>query len=266
MKKIIALIGLVLFIDLIAELIGMQVIMLGAIKISILPLVFAVLIGILLSLIPLAPIKKLYSPEIVKFAGKYMIFIMLPLMARYGANVAPKINEILSIGWVFLIHELGNLGTILFGLPVALLLGMRREAIGATLGLGREGELAYITEKYTLDSPEGRGVLGIYLIGTIFGSIVFSILAPLLLALGFDYRAIAMSSGVGSASMMTAASSALAALHPQNSDTIISYAAASQLLTSFIGTYIMYFLAVPLQRKIYNTFTRRLDANKEVAD
>lgn len=58
MKKIIALIGLVLFIDLIAELIGMQVIMLGAIKISILPLVFAVLIGICLSLIPLAPIKK----------------------------------------------------------------------------------------------------------------------------------------------------------------------------------------------------------------
>lgn len=259
-----SLIGLVLVIDFIAEIIGVRVIMLGNIKISVLPLVFAVLLGIGLSLIPWGPIKKLYSEANVGFAGKYMIFIMLPLMARYGADVAPKINEILSIGWVFLIHEIGNLGTILFGLPIALLLGLRREAIGSTLGLGREGELAYITEKYTLDSPEGHGVLGIYLIGTVFGSIVFSILAPLLLFMGFSYKAIAMSSGVGSASMMTASSSALAALIPEHSDTIISYAAASQLLTSFIGTYIMYFLAVPLQRFIYNKITNRLD-KKEAA-
>ncbi|KRL62022.1 hypothetical protein FC23_GL000398 [Lactobacillus psittaci DSM 15354] len=239
--------------------IGMQIIKLGKIQISILPLVFAVLLGILIYLIPLDAIKKLYSNDRVKFAGKYMIFIMLPLMARYGANVAPKINEILSIGWVFLIHEAGNLGTIIFGLPVALLLGLRREAIGSTLGLGREGELAYISEKFTLDSPEGRGVLGIYLVGTIFGSIVFSILAPLLLAMGFDYRAVAMSSGVGSSSMMTAASSALASILPAHSTTILSYAAASQLLTSFIGTYIMYFLAVPLQRHMYNKITNLLD-------
>lgn len=258
-KKYFPLILLVLVIDFIAEMIGMQIIKLGKIQISILPLVFAVLLGILIYLIPLDAIKKLYSNDRVKFAGKYMIFIMLPLMARYGANVAPKINEILSIGWVFLIHEAGNLGTIIFGLPVALLLGLRREAIGSTLGLGREGELAYISEKFTLDSPEGRGVLGIYLVGTIFGSIVFSILAPLLLAMGFDYRAVAMSSGVGSSSMMTAASSALASILPAHSETILSYAAASQLLTSFIGTYIMYFLAVPLQRHMYTKITNLLD-------
>ena len=51
--------------------------------------------------------------------------------------------------------------------------------------------------------------------------------------LGFDYRALAMSSGVGSASMMTAASSSLIALMPENETTIAAYAAASQLLTSF---------------------------------
>lgn len=158
------LIILVLLIDTIAEFIGMQVFKIGKIEVSILPLVFAVILAIIIYLLPLKPIKQLYNDKRVKFAGKYMILIMLPLMARYGANVAPKINEILSVGWVFLIHELGNLGTILFGLPVALLLGLRQEAIGSTLGLGREGELAYISEKYTLDSPEGRGVLGIYLI------------------------------------------------------------------------------------------------------
>lgn len=256
---------LVLLIDFIAEVIGMQIIKIGNINVTILPLVFAVILGIVIYLIPFKSIKKLYNDKRVKFAGKYMILIMLPLMARYGANVAPKINEILSIGWVFLIHELGNLGTIIFGLPVALLLGLRREAIGSTLGLGREGELAYISEKFTLDSPEGRGVLGIYLIGTIFGSIVFSILAPILLAMGFSYKAVAMSSGVGSSSMMTAASSALAAILPQHSDTILSFAAASQLLTSFIGTYIMYFLAVPLLRFMYKRITKRLDRKSEVA-
>ena len=254
------LIILVLLIDTIAELIGMQVFKIGKVEVSILPLVFAVILAIIVYLLPLKPIKRLYNDKRVKFAGKYMILIMLPLMARYGANVAPKINEILSVGWVFLIHELGNLGTILFGLPVALLLGLRQEAIGSTLGLGREGELAYISEKYTLDSPEGRGVLGIYLIGTIFGSI----LAPVLLGMGFSYQAVAMSSGVGSSSMMTAASSALAALVPKHSETILSFAAASQLLTSFIGTYIMYFLAVPLQRFMYVHLTSLLDKKKEV--
>lgn len=258
------LIILVLLIDTIAEFIGMQVFKIGKIEVSILPLVFAVILAIIIYLLPLKPIKQLYNDKRVKFAGKYMILIMLPLMARYGANVAPKINEILSVGWVFLIHELGNLGTILFGLPVALLLGLRQEAIGSTLGLGREGELAYISEKYTLDSPEGRGVLGIYLIGTIFGSIVFSILAPVLLGMGFSYQAVAMSSGVGSSSMMTAASSALAALVPKHSETILSFAAASQLLTSFIGTYIMYFLAVPLQRFMYVHLTSLLDKKEEV--
>ena len=248
------LIILVLLIDTIAEFIGMQVFKIGKIEVSILPLVFAVILAIIIYLLPLKPIKQLYNDKRVKFAGKYMILIMLPLMARYGANVAPKINEILSVGWVFLIHELGNLGTILFGLPVALLLGLRQEAIGSTLGLG----------KYTLDSPEGRGVLGIYLIGTIFGSIVFSILAPVLLGMGFSYQAVAMSSGVGSSSMMTAASSALAALVPKHSETILSFAAASQLLTSFIGTYIMYFLAVPLQRFMYVHLTSLLDKKKEV--
>jgi hypothetical protein len=173
------------------------------------------------------------------------------------------LKEILSVGWVFLFQELGNVGTVLIGLPVALMLGLRREAIGATLGLGREGELAYISEKYTLDSAEGRGVLSLYLIGTLFGSIFFSIFAPIMAGLGFDYRALAMSSGVGSASMMTAASSSLVALMPENETTIAAYAAASQLLTSFLGTYTMVFIAVPLQRFMYNLLTGGSRRGKE---
>lgn len=252
-------IAFVLLIITVSELIGIKTIEIGKVDITILPLVFAVAIGMIFG-IPYfrrGIFKKIYSEHNVKFAGRNLIFIMLPLMARYGADVAPHIKDILSIGWVFVIHELGNLGTVLLGLPIAIALGLRREAIGATLGLGREGELAYISEKYTLNSPEGRGVLSIYLIGTLFGAIFFSIFAPLLLYIGFDIKALAMSSGIGSASMMTAASSSLVAQSPKEmAGTITSYAAASQLLTSFLGTYIMVFLAVPLQRFMYRVLTK----------
>ncbi|CAM4181863.1 MAG: DUF3100 domain-containing protein [Paenibacillus macerans] len=248
----------VLLVITVAEWIGIQSIPVGSVRISLLPLVFAILITMVLGLAIFRKgfMKKIYSKENVDFAGKYLIFIMLPLMARYGADIAPKIHEIMQVGWVFILQEIGNLGTVLLGLPVAIWIGLRREAIGATLGIGREGELAYISEKYTLDSDEGRGVLSLYIIGTLFGTLFFSIIAPLMSAAGFSVEALAMSSGVGSASMMTGASSALIAGAPERTDTITAYASASQLLTSFLGTYTMVFLAVPLQRFMYKLLVR----------
>jgi len=256
------LIGLVLVTIVIAEAIGIRPVPItDSITITILPLVFAVLITMILG-VPVwrkGILRRLYSPRNVGFSGAFLIIIMLPLMARYGADVAPRLGEIVSIGWVFLLQELGNLGTVLLGLPIALLLGLRRHAIGSTLGLGREGELAYISEKYSLNSDPGRGVLSMYLMGTLFGALFFSFFAPVLLGFGLDVRALAIASGMGSASMMTAASSTLAAQTPDLQDTIVSYAAASQLLTSFIGTYTMVFLAVPLQRFLYNLLMRGKD-------
>ncbi|WP_440897313.1 DUF3100 domain-containing protein [Amphibacillus sp. Q70] len=242
----------------IAEWIGIQSISMGSMTITLLPLVFAIIITMLLGikLFRVGLMKRIYSKDNVSFASKYLIFIMLPLMARYGADVAPQIKEILQIGWVFIIQELGNLGTVLIGLPIAILIGLRREAIGATLGIGREGELAYISEKYTLESEEGRGVLSLYIIGTIFGALFFSILAPILLDIGFRVEALAMAAGVGSSSMMTGASSTLVARIPEMESTILSYAAASQLLTSFLGTFTMIFLAVPLQKFMYKLLVR----------
>lgn len=242
----------------VSEMIGFQSIQIGKFNIGVLPLVFAILITMALGIgvFRKGIMKKVYSKENVNFASTYLIFIMLPLMARYGADVAPKLQEILSIGWVFIIQEIGNLGTVIIGLPIAVLIGLRREAIGATLGIGREGELAYISEKYTLESPEGRGVISLYVIGTLFGTIFFSVFAPLLLDLGFRVEALAMASGVGSASMMTAASSTLVARMPEMGDTIRAYASASQLLTSFLGTFTMVFLAAPLQKFMYRIMVR----------
>lgn len=257
-KNLIYLIIFSILVIFVAELIGFRIVNLGKFKIGLLPLIFALIITMILAMqiFRKGIFNKIYTKENVEFAGKYLIIIMLPLMAKYGADVAPRLKEILSIGWIFLLQELGNLGTIIFGLPVAILIGLRREAIGSTLGLGREGELAYISEKYTLNSDEGRGVLSMYIFGTLFGAIFFSIVAPIFLNMGLRVEALAIASGMGSASMMTASSSVLAAIQPEYAKTIRAYAAASQLLTSFIGTFTMVFLAVPLQRFLYSKLTR----------
>lgn len=242
----------------VAEMIGAQKIQLGNLSVSVLPLVFAVLIAMILGIPKLRHgiILHVYTKDNIAFAGRNLIFIMLPLMARYGADVAPKIDDILKLGWVFIIQSVGNIGTILLGLPIALLLGLKKQSIGAVLGIGREGELAYISEKFGLNGDEGRGVLSIYLIGTLFGAIIFSFIPPILNAFGFDYRALAIGTGLGSASMMTAASSAIVGLYPIESATIISYAAAAQLVTSFIGTFVMVFLSIPLLKFMYRLITK----------
>ena len=241
-----------------SEMIGAKRIVFGSFSIGINPLVFAVLIAMVVG-IPLfrrGIVSSIYSEKNVSFAGANMIFIMLPLMARYGADVAPQIHEIIKVGWVFFIQCVGNVGTVLIGLPIALLLGLGRQSIGATLGIGREGELAYISEKFGLKGEEGRGVLSMYLIGTLFGAIIFSFLPAILNIIGFDYRALAIGTGLGSASMMTAASTAVAGLYPDDTSTITAYAAAAQLVTSFMGTYVMVFLSIPLMNVMYRLFKK----------
>ena len=56
--------------------------------------------------------------------------------------------------------------------------------------------------------------------------------------------------------MMTGASSSLVAAFPNLEDTIRAYAAASQMLTSFLGTFSMVFLSAPLQRFMYSRLVR----------
>ena len=70
-------------------------------------------------------------------------------------------------GWALVFQEFGHFfGTMAVGLPLALLLGIKREAIGATFG-GPEPSLAIIGERYGMNSPEGRGVMAEYITGTV---------------------------------------------------------------------------------------------------
>ena len=129
---------------------------------------------------------------------------------------------------------------------------MGRESIGACFSVAREPNIAIIADRYGLQSQEGTGVMGVYVIGTLFGTFIFAILASIFATNGLlDIRALAMACGVGSGSMMAACSGALATAVPAMEDEILALAGASNLLTYATGLYLGIFVALPLTEKLY---------------
>ncbi len=155
-----------------------------------------------------------------------------------------------------ILQELGNLASVLVAMPIAILLGMRREAIGACSSISREPSLGVIGEKYGIDSPEGTGVLGTYLVGSVIGTVYFGIISPLGLHLGLNPLSLAVGCGLGSGSMMAAASASLSAAVPQMSSQILAFAATSNMLAAFTGMYALIFLALPMSNFIYKHLVR----------
>ena len=178
------------------------------------------------------------------------------LMAKYGTLVGPSLPKILAASPALILQEFGNLGTILLGIPVAVFIGLKREAIGAAHSVAREPNVALIGERYGLNSAEGRGVMGVYICGTVVGTIFFGLMASIAAAyLPFHPYALAMAAGVGSASMMTAAVGSLSAMYPQMADQLAAFGAASNMLSGLDGLYMSIWLALPfsewLYRKVY---------------
>ena len=134
-------------------------------------------------------------------------------------------------------------------------LGLKRETIGATHSIAREPNVAIIADKYGLDSPEGEGVLGVYIVGTVFGTVFIGLLASFLAAYTpLHPYSLAMASGVGSASMMTASVGALSTLYPDMADTIAAFGASSNLLSGLDGVYMSIWIALPLTEYLYKKF------------
>ena len=94
----------------------------------------------------------------VTAASKLVIVAICPYCkARHQCSAS--LSTVIQAGPALLLQEIGNLGTIFLALPFALLLGLKREAIGATHSINRETNLALITDMYGPDSPEARGSL-----------------------------------------------------------------------------------------------------------
>ena len=239
----------------VGEIIGTIQIPVGPGNVILLPMIFAMILSVLLTPDALGrkieALKKLCSEKEVKLSESIMTMVLLILGVKLGMAAGPNIITVLQAGPALILQELGNFGTMIVGLPVAILLGMRREAVGASLSICREPTLGLISEIYGIDSPEGIGVMGTYMVGNLFGTIFFGLLGSFGVLTGLHPYALGMACGMGSGSMMTAASQALAATVPEMAEEILAFAAASNVATNLDGVYMELFVSLPVANFIY---------------
>jgi hypothetical protein len=235
----------------IAELIGpIEINLAKGVTVSIMPLLYTMVLGLVFYLAK--PIKWIERKQSRVAEGAMMLFIGV-LIAKLAVSSGQSIHLIFEMGPALMLQELGHLATILIALPVALILGFKREAIGMTNSIGREPNVAVVVDKYGFNSPESRGVFAIFIIGTVIGTIFISFLVTFSLSfLPLHPYAFAMASGVGSASMNAAAIGPTLAAFPGMETQIEAFAGFSNLLSFCVGIYIVIFVALPLTERMYN--------------
>jgi MFS family permease len=237
----------------ICELIGTHKVSVGPGVLLFLPMLYAMIIGGFISW----PKLRLVKLEQMHYASAVLSLLTLLLVTKLGIVIGPSVGKLLNSGLALSLQELGHfLGTVVVGLPLAIFLGLGRESVGATFSIDREPNIAIIAEKYGLDSPEGRGVMSVYICGTVFGAVWIGLIAGCMASLQiFHPYALAMGAGVGSGSMMAAATGAITAVFPEQKNEILMYAGASNLLTTIIGIYFCLFISLPVTNYLYKVLT-----------
>ncbi len=235
----------------------------STVKLVLMPLLYALLMGIGLYLWKRFTIIQRKQSAIAE--GAMLLFIG-PLIAKLAVSSGQSLGILLNVGPAIIAQEFGNLGTIFFGLPIALLLGFGKEAIGMTHSIGREPNVAIIIDKFGFFSPEANGVLSIFIIGSVIGTAYISFLTSFLVSvLPLHPYAFAMASGVGSASMNAAALAPLLTIFPQYKTNMIAFAGFSNLISFCLGIYVCIFIAIPLTQKLYKILKPRLRKHKNRA-
>lgn len=219
------------------------------VTVSVMPLLYTMILGLICYLAK--PIKWIQRKQSRIAEGAMMLFIGI-LIAKLAISSGQSIHLLLEMGPALMLQELGHLATILIALPVALLLGFKRESIGLTNSIGREPEVAVVVDKYGFNSPEARGIFALFIVGTIIGTVFISFLTSISVSiLPLHPFAFAMASGVGSASMNAASLGPTLAAFPGLETQIEAFAGFSNLLSFSAGIYIVMFLALPFTEKLY---------------
>lgn len=131
--------GTVLVLVVIAELIGtIRIPITKDVAITIMPLIYTIILGLAFYLVK--PIKWIHRKQARIAEGAMMLFIGV-LIAKLAVSSGQSISLIFEMGPALILQELGHLATILV-LPIALLLGFKKEAIGMTNSIGREPNVA----------------------------------------------------------------------------------------------------------------------------
>ncbi|ABC57079.1 MULTISPECIES: DUF3100 domain-containing protein [Methanosphaera] len=217
-------------------------------KIIILPLIFSL---ILVTILYLEKYVTWITKKQSKTCGKIMLIIIGPLIAKLAITSGQNIDLLVKTGIAIFLEELGDIGSIFIALPVALLLGFKRESIGMTSSICREPQMAVIIDKYGLSSDEVKGFMIVYLIGIILGTIFISIIASFSYLIPLHPYAYALACGVGSTSMNVAAVSSLITLHPDLSNQLLAFSGISNLISLILGVYVYILVSLPLTEKLY---------------
>lgn len=213
-----------------------------------LPLIYSLVMGLALFL---AKPFKYIDVEQAKVAEGVMVLLIGVLICKLAISSGQSIGIIFQVGPALVLQLLGDLGT-LIALPVALLLGFKREVIGMASSICREPNLGIIIDKYGFNSPEARGVLAIFVIGSIIGTPYISFLSSMCVSLiPFHPYAYAMASGIGSASMNAAALVPLVHMHPAMATQLEAFAGCSNILSFCLGIYMCIFISLPIAEKLY---------------
>ena len=238
-----------------AEWIGSAQFQAGPGKVVLLPMLWALLIAAAWGTAQRrVPAAVRIDTGLQGLAGGLLNAALMLFVAKLSLTVGGALPLVMKAGWALFFQEFGHaFGTLVLGLPLALVLGIKREAVGSTFSVGREGNIAIIGEKYGMASAEGRGVLAEYITGTVLGALFIAILAGFVASLNiFDPRSLAMGAGVGSGSLMAAALGTITAqLPPHMVEEVTAIAAASNLLTMVVGFYFTLFLSLPACSWLY---------------
>lgn len=240
---------------LIADSIGQIQIPLGPGQFILFPIFYSLIMGVLSG----PQVTKIMKSKEVKAASKLVVVAICPFIAKLGINAGASLETVISAGPALLLQEFGNLGTILLAMPLALLLGMKREAVGATHSINRESNLALITDVYGPDSPEARGSLSIYVVGGMIGTVYFGFMVSVIAVLGiFHPDALGMASGAGAGIMMASAVASLTEIFPAMADQISALASASETISGIDGIYMSLFIGLPLCNWLYRVLEPKI--------
>ncbi|WP_230398481.1 DUF3100 domain-containing protein [Novisyntrophococcus fermenticellae] len=243
----------------ICDMIGTVKINTGIGTLTLFPMVFAVILGGLLG----PDVLKLLDTEQSKAGGTLVLVVLAPFMAKMGISAGANLGKLVSVGPALILQEFGNLGTVFLSLPIALLLGLKKEAIGACYSINRDSNLGLTTDIYGPDAAETKGTFAVYIVGSVIGTVFISILAGVVASWNiFHPLALGMASGVGSGSMMLAATGVLGEMYPAYADDIMMLGGTSDMLTGITGIYMGTFVGLPLARKLYAWLEPKLGKKK----
>ncbi|MBQ6219350.1 MAG: DUF3100 domain-containing protein [Methanosphaera sp.] len=240
----------VLFSIIIAEYIGVITLDIAGVNIVLMPLLYSLVLAIAFYIAkPFTWISEKQSEE----SSAIMMLLVGPLLVKLAIASGQNLQVIFDVGAAIILEQLGNFGTIFIGLPIALLLGFKREAIGMTSSICREPQMAVVMDRYGFTSPETRGFFTVFLIGTVLGTPFISIMASVLVyIIPLHPYAYGMACGIGSASMNAAAVASLSAIYPNLAVQLEAFSGMANLIAMVTGMYVYIFAAIPLTEKLYD--------------